>query len=516
MTGWNQLPSPRRDECRRRLNFTLSGAGAWVPGSVWGGACHPALPGVKLPPRASAAREAQAIWEAPLEAVPVTSDCSALPGGTASGTMSLALMTRELLSAQDARILALESGTVRGHTCKVVVIGGERRAVEIRAHLGERLPAVPRLMQRLDPGRGPPAWDDDPSFSLERHVVDRGALDDAALRRLVGTAMATPLDREHPLWAMDVICPLPGGRTALVWRIHHAVADGMTAMRMARDVLLDASAEEPPARPGPPQRPLGQEPRAVTTTLERAARLSKTLHQELGRRAIPSPLDRRVGPRRQVEFVDAPLEELRRIGHAAPERATVNDVALSAVGAGLRAWLAELGAPATGLRVKVPVSLHRQGEPDTANRDSFMMVDLPLEQNDPLARLMAVARETRECKRRHDAQTIDDFFRDLSHLSRSLERHAQHWAMSPRVFTLNVSNVPGPRGPQLVLGAPLLELHSLAEIAHRHALRVAIVSAAGRISFGLCADPDAVDNLDLIAQGIGREIEALGAAVVPS
>jgi diacylglycerol O-acyltransferase len=84
--------------------------------------------------------------------------------------------------------------------------------------------------------------------------------------------------------------------------------------------------------------------------------------------------------------------------------------------------------------------------------------------------------------------------------------------MSPRLFTLNVSNVPGPSGPQLVLGAPLLELHSLAEIADRHALRVAIVSAAGRISFGLCADPDAVDGLEVIGEGISREIDRLGAA----
>jgi hypothetical protein len=80
--------------------------------------------------------------------------------------------------------------------------------------------------------------------------------------------------------------------------------------------------------------------------------------------------------------------------------------------------------------------------------------------------------------------------------------------MSPRVFTLNVSNVPGPQGAQAVLGARVLELHSLAEIAHRHALRVAIVSASGRISFGLCADPDAVDRLDVIADGIERELQA--------
>jgi hypothetical protein len=42
---------------------------------------------------------------------------------------------------------------------------------------------------------------------------------------------------------------------------------------------------------------------------------------------------------------------------------------------------------------------------------------------------------------------------------------------------------------------------------------VAVVSAAGRISFGLCADPDAVDRLDLIADGIEHELQALGAIV---
>jgi diacylglycerol O-acyltransferase len=417
-------------------------------------------------------------------------------------------MTRELLSPEDARILALESRTVRGHTCKVIVVAGERSADQLRVHIAERLSAAPQLARRLDLATGAPAWVDDPDFSLERHVSDRGPRDDADLRRLVCASMETPLDRGRPLWAIEVV-PLTGARTALVWRIHHALADGMTAMRMARDLLFDPVPEELSARgSGTAAQPAHRFRSAVRAE----ARMPRTLRQELGRRAVPSPLDRRVGPRREVAFVDAPLEELRRIGHAAPEHATVNDVALSAVSAGLHTWLTYLGAPAEGLRAKVPVSFHQPGEPETANRDSFMVVDLPLEQEGPLARLLAVTRETRERKRRHDAETLDAFFRDVSHLSRSLKLHADDWAMSPRVFTLNISNVPGPRGPQAVLGAPLLELHSLAEIAHRHALRVAIVSASGRISFGLCADPDAVDGLDLIADGIKQEIHALARA----
>ena len=119
-------------------------------------------------------------------------------------------MTRELLSPEDARILALESGTVRGHTCKVLVIEGRRSAEQVRTRLEERLGAVPQLTRRLDPAPGPPAWSDDPDFLLERHITDRGALDDAGLRRLVSTAMETPLDRDHPLWAIDVVSPLAG------------------------------------------------------------------------------------------------------------------------------------------------------------------------------------------------------------------------------------------------------------------------------------------------------------------
>ena len=168
-------------------------------------------------------------------------------------------MTRELLSAEDARILALESGTVRGHTCKVIVIAGERSAEQVRAHLAKRLAAVPRLTRRVDPAAGPPAWNDDPGFSLERHVIDRGALDDAGIRRLVCTAMETPLDRGHPLWAMEVVSPLAGGRTALVWRIHHAVADGVTAMRMAHELLLEAAAGGA-ACPAPWPRPTATRP----------------------------------------------------------------------------------------------------------------------------------------------------------------------------------------------------------------------------------------------------------------
>jgi WS/DGAT/MGAT family acyltransferase len=237
------------------------------------------------------------------------------------------------------------------------------------------------------------------------------------------------------------------------------------------------------------------------------------IRRQLAPEGRPSALARRAGPRRTVGFSAFPLAEIKAVGHSAPERATVNDVVLAAVGGGLRRWLAHLGAEPHDLRVKVPVSLHRPGEVDLANRDSFMVVHLPIDEPDPLARLLAIAAETRERKAAHAADALDAFFHDLGRLSRSLERLADRWAMSPRVFALNVSNVPGPTGEPTVMGSRLLAMHFVAEIAERHALRVSVASGAGRLSFGLCADADAVERLDLVTDGIADELRALRAAV---
>jgi diacylglycerol O-acyltransferase / wax synthase len=415
--------------------------------------------------------------------------------------------------------LARGRGPVVGHTCKVLVVGGEHDADAFRGRVESRLAAVPRLRDRLVPapfGIAPPAWIPDPDFKIERHVRDGGRVaDEAMLERAVAALMETRLDRDRPLWSLDVLA-LGWGRAAAVLRLHHCLADGITAMRIVRTLLLDQDGPAPAAHePSAPQ----PGPAALLTDAVRwrsgwakRRRRVAVLRRELAPGGVPSPLARRAGRHRTVAFSTFALDEVKQLAHAVPGRATVNDVVLAAVGGGLRHWLAQTGALPHELRVKVPVSLHRSGEPAAANRDSFMVVHLPLDEPDPLIRLVAIAAETRERKAAHDAEALDAMRSDLGRLSRSLERLAERWAMSPRVFALNVSNVPGPQGDPTVMDSPLLAMHSIAEIVDRHVLRVAVVSAAGRLSFGLCADADAVTRLDLVSDGIAREMRALRAA----
>ena len=81
----------------------------------------------------------------------------------------------------------------------------------------------------------------------------------------------------------------------------------------------------------------------------------------------------------------------------------------------------------------------------------------------------------------------------------------------PRSFALNVSNVPGPRHPVAVLGAPVQAMYTLAEIREHHALRIAVVSLASTLNFGLVADPTLLADVDHLASGIQAEAATLTA-----
>lgn len=457
------------------------------------------------------------------------------------------------LSDADVRILRLESGTIRGHTCKVVVIGphpdgGPLRIAELRAQIADRLDFFPRLRRRLakTPLRvANPAWVDDPDFEVGRHVVpwDDGApVDPDRLRAIVASLMTQRLARDRPLWRVDVVEPLEQGGAALVIRLHHCLADGMTAGRILSQVVLDpegaAATKAGGAEPGGVEslpgaaemlalglrdRGLGTaagairgarlvgSPAAWRSAAATARRLPGTVRRELLSRGGESPLDAPAGPTRVVAFAALPLDDVRRVSKAFGDGVTVNDVVLAAVAGGLRSWLEHGGATVGELRAKVPVSLHQAGEEaaSSANRDSFMVVDLGLEHSDPVERLLAISAETQDRKRRHDAEEIDSLLRDLAHVSRSLERLAERWMMRPRVFAVNVSNVPGPRRELSVGGAPVREVHSLAEVANRHALRVSVFSAGGALSFGLCADAAVMQGIDVVSAGVERELEDL-------
>jgi WS/DGAT/MGAT family acyltransferase len=453
----------------------------------------------------------------------------------------------ERLSPEDSRILALESRSIVGHTCKVVVAERTGDGVEfLRDRIARRIALAPSCRRRIvtTPYRlDAPVWADDPNFDVRRHVREvpvTGPVGDDELREIVAGLMAERLPRDRPLWSIDVVEPLADGGRAVIWRIHHAMADGQAAMAIGSALLWsDSNDPEPDPPPLPPAGPLpsaneliaaalSDRTHAVRSTAHKIrrrvasrSRLRESLEELRGaprairRELVPerdtSPLNAPAGRRRQVAFVDHPLDAVHRASKALGEGVTINDLLLGVVAGGLRRWLEARHGSIGRLRVQVPVSMHREGEAPGAvpNRDSFVNIDLPVQEADAARRVLAVNEQMRARKQDHDAEQLYAVFADVGQVSKHLFGLAHRIASNPHVFALSVSNVRGPVGTQYLAGGQIKEVYSLAEIAPHHALRVSAISFGGRIAIGLCADGDAIPELPELAEGVERSLVEL-------
>ncbi len=407
------------------------------------------------------------------------------------------------LTAQDEAILRLEGRLLVGHTCKVIALAAPAPSLEeLRRRVAERIGAVPLLTMRLGASGGHPAWVAARGLDPEGQIVQAAAgaeLDALGLRTEVARLFGERLDREHPLWRVDV-ARLDDGGAALIWRLHHTLADGTTAMRFARMLLWDEDAAPSTAR--------SRAAVAARDESRRRAHLAHFFAREFARAS--SPLDGRIGMRREVAFASVPLRALHDAARELAD-ATLNDALLSAVGGGLREWVERHHGRLSSIRVKVPVSLHHEGD-EVANVDSFFIVDVPLAEDDPVRRLRLVREGTALRKADHDAESMDRLLAELRGASPGLAGLCERVERSARAFALNVSNVPGPREAVSVLGASVASMHSIAEIASHHALRVAVVSMSDTLYLGFCADAGVVGDVSEIADATEREALAMIAA----
>jgi WS/DGAT/MGAT family acyltransferase len=410
---------------------------------------------------------------------------------------------RDRLSADDARILALESAAITGHTLKLIVLEpgtGPLDLDALRTAVAKRLPSQPRATQRIDISGSEPRWVEATEFDIGDHVRRRGepkCVSEADLWRAVSELMSEHLEHQRPLWTFDMIGPLGDGREAIAVRIHHAMADGITGVRFLEAVLWDTHLGPPPR--GESQPGLRSAARNCSRVVE-AWRLPGAVRRELGHLGSRSPFDRPICASRELAFTGAPLAQLKAIGASRPARATVNDVLLAIVAGGLREWLGSGGSGLPHLRAQVPVSLHHrdEGAGELGNRDSFLNVDLPLRESDPLVRLDRINAETSERKRLGDADELYDLFHALGRV-KHIGSAAQRLAGSTREFSLSISNVPGPATPVSVAGRRVDHLFSASEPAAHHALRISAISCAGSMGIGLCTDPDALPDVARLA-----------------
>jgi diacylglycerol O-acyltransferase len=98
----------------------------------------------------------------------------------------------------------------------------------------------------------------------------------------------------------------------------------------------------------------------------------------------------------------------------------------------------------------------------------------------------------------------------------TLLAQASRLNFSTRLFNLLVTNVPGPQVPLYVLGRELEEVFPVAFLPENHRLAVAIMSYHGKVGFGLLADYDSMEDIELLGAGINNALAELEAAASES
>jgi diacylglycerol O-acyltransferase / wax synthase len=443
-------------------------------------------------------------------------------------------MVRELnrrLSISDASFLYVEKPNAPMHVGSCLLYDGYVSADALTRVLRERIHLMPRYRQKVvfPPFvLAHPTWEDDADFDVARHVRELtlpAPGDDRILSEVGGQAYAPPLDRNRPLWQAIVFQGRADGNTAVVWKIHHAMVDGVSMvdlMMVLHDLKPDAPAPPPPDQPWQPRPipdPVTQMQEAVRDQLTQAAtrwteQAFRWMRAPDGRNSPPRMAPAAAGPapsmvpplrvpfnaplstRRQFAWAEFPFMEIRAIRHALG--GTINDVVLAVVAGALGRYLRAHGYRTDGVTLWAicPVSLRRPDERGAlGNRVSVMVVPIYVGIDDPRARLTA----EREAVEQLKAQDQAGAFFEMTELGNAIPSAWQALAaqVDPPFTLINTasSNVPGPQIPLYLDGHKLQRWCGLAPLGAGMGLFNGIISYNQTLAISATVDPVLVPDV---------------------
>ena len=420
---------------------------------------------------------------------------------------------------------------------------------KVREHLEQRLHLLPRYQQKLSAphtgGLSWPSWEDDQRFEIEahvRHATLPSPGEEGEFLDWISDFYSHRLDRSRPLWEIVLLDGLADGRWALVSKTHHCLVDGVGSVDLV-GLLLDAEPAPPDASASHSARvpasidashgwlsdlsaPVGLVTGAGLTAARASAHAVMHPREALGRSrdmidllvrdeliAAPhSSLNVPIGATRRIAAAHVELEELRAVRSALG--GTVNDVVLCAATGALRELLLARGEdlPRQGLRAMVPVNVRSEGDQgDLGNQVSSLFVGLPVAEADPLRRYQLVVAATEKLKAGGQALAASALTGLTELAPPVLHAGLARMLFAKRLFNVTITNIPASPGRVYAFGAAMVDVVPIVPLAAEHAIGIAVVSYAGGMTFGLCADRGTVPDLDVLTDGIVTSLDELAA-----
>ena len=392
------------------------------------------------------------------------------------------------------------------------------------------------------------SWVEDPNFDIDYHVR-RSALpapgDERELGILVSRLHSNQMDFSRPPWEVHLIEGLSGGRYAIYVKVHHALVDGYTAMRiLSRSLSRDPNDQNTPMfftlpRPARAQREeqdheqadfgsvlrnAGKQWASAKTVGRALLNLRKSARDEIDHlvnsfEAPPSILNGRIGRNRRFATQQYSLPLLKELGKASG--GTLNDIVLALCAGGLRRFLLELGElPDKPLIAFLPVNVRPKDDPGGGNAVGAMLASLATDIADPRARLDAIIASTRRGKEQMENMSAKAIMAYSALLMspmglQSFKAFAGIEGKLPLTCNVCISNVPGPAEPLYFRGARLEASYPVSIPAHGMALNITVQSYADSLNFGFIGCRDTLPHLQRLAVHTGETLAELENVLMP-
>jgi len=479
------------------------------------------------------------------------------------------------LSSQDAAFVYGESYHGPLHVGCITYFDGRIDYDEFIAHMEARMHLLPRYRQRLTfvpLNFAHATWEDDPQFNVRNHVYWHSLPDGAGEDQFLKAAMdvfAPMLNRGRPLWETHLFHGVGGERTAIVWKMHHCLVEGVSGMELL-SASLDLRPDLPPPEPPKPFRPAPlpgpakslmfgildivqnridearraaafvEQPFAAAERLARIAYIAGRMVQMLWRPIVATPWNARlVSVERSLCYLKLSFNHLRAVRNALG--GTVNDTVLAILSEAAARYLAyhRVDTRDAPLRIGCPVSVRREGDRRAlGNRVSMMFVECRSTPMEVRERLAVVIRQTTRLKGTGEAAALELLVEASDWIppallglgsmltTGSLDAAARMSEAIPgisRMFTLPppginfiATNVPGAQIPMYLAGRRMTSMIGCVPLAANIGYSVAIVTYNQEVVFGLMAEPNLMPDVDRMRAYAAEVFEELMAAAKTS
>ncbi len=410
---------------------------------------------------------------------------------------------------------------------------------KLRKVIETRLLKFERFHKKVILKNNKPLWHVDENFSLSshiHHIALPGKGDYAILQEVISDLMSQPLDSSKPLWQVHLIDNYEGG-SVVVWRLHHALADGIALVRVlfslagntkeeSLSLNLPEEAKEISHRPdvkeslsrimdaGIDAYHNAQELISHPETIKDALKESWAITKELGNlflgKSVQSTIYKgELGCNKKAAWSKPlPLSVIKKIGKQ--HGATVNDILLALITGALRSHLIKHKQPLdTCIRVVVPVNIRKKDEKIRVhNKIGMLSIELPVHIKDCGERIRYIRDKTELLKHSIEPVLIYNLMNILADvIPPKLEQQFAEFIGTK--ITGVITNVPGPREQIFLAGEKVKDIMFWVPQTSPLGVGVSIISYNNKVCLGVVTDVNLVKDTDAIVEGYYKEFEQM-------